>query len=150
MLHFTNPLPWLTAWYDTWSLSPRICGANILRTSSFQCIFISKPAVWRTQRCHHLIRPLKPFSKSILQYKFDTERKKNWQFRNELISNCNPDHLCGKKRICIENRKKKSKNIMQPQIKFPVTWCSSKCKIFDFVAYSFFSAQKLRNFCHTF
>ena len=28
--------------YDTRSLSPRKCSANILRTSSFQCIYISE------------------------------------------------------------------------------------------------------------
>ena len=33
---------------------------------------------------------------------------------------------------------------MQPQIQFSVAWCSSKCKIFDFVAYLVFSAQRLR------
>ena len=57
--------------YDTRSLSPRKCSANILRTSSFQCIFISESTVAPTPLFLHLIRLLKPFSKSILQCKIE-------------------------------------------------------------------------------
>ena len=57
--------------WDTRSLSPRKCSANILRTSSFQCIFISESTVAPTPLFLHLIRLLKPFSKSILQCKIE-------------------------------------------------------------------------------
>ena len=99
----------------------------------------------------YLIRLLKPFSKSILQCKFDWEREKKRQFRNEIVSNCNPDRLCGKKtNLHRKWKNKKSENIMRPQIQFSIAWCSLKCNFFYFVAYLVFSAQRLRNFCQTF
>ena len=105
--------------YDTWSQSPRICIANILRIASNQWILISKSTVWCTQWFHHLIRLLKSFSKRILQCKFEWEREKKWQFQNGIISNCNPDHLCGKNRICIENKKIKNlKTSLDPKLYF--------------------------------
>ena len=61
----------LSTMYDTRSLSPQKCSANYLRTSSFQCIFISKSTVAPTLLFLHLIRLLKPFSKSILQCKIE-------------------------------------------------------------------------------
>ena len=69
--------------YDTRSLSPRKCSANILRTSSFQCIFISKSTVAPTPLFLHLIRLLKPFSKSILQCKIESEMENIRQNRYE-------------------------------------------------------------------
>ena len=91
--------------YDTRSLSPRKCSANIHRTSSFLCIAISKPTIVPKQLFLHHIRLLKPFSISILQCKIKWEMEKMWTFSYERISDCNPDHLRGKNRICIENKK---------------------------------------------
>ena len=105
--------------YDTRSLSPRKCSANILRTSSFQCIFISESTVAPTPLFLHLIRLLKPFSKSILQCKIKWEMGKMWQCRYERISDCNLDHPRGKNRICIENKKTKNlKTSLDPKLNF--------------------------------
>ena len=66
--------------------------ANILRTS-FQHIVITKTTVVPTQLFLYLIRLLKPFSKSILQYIIEWELEKFQQYRNRKIPDCNPDHL---------------------------------------------------------
>ena len=81
--------------------------ANILRTS-FQHIVITKTTVVPTQLFLYLIRPLKPFSKSILQYIIEWELEKFQQYRNRKIPDCNPDHLHWKNRICMENKKMKN------------------------------------------
>ena len=81
--------------------------ANILRTS-FQRIVITKTNVVPTQLFLYLIRLFKPFSKSILQYIIEWELEKFQQYRNRKIPDCNPDHLHGKNRICMENKKMKN------------------------------------------
>ena len=105
--------------YDTRSLSPRKCSANIYKTSSFLCIDISKPTVVPKQLFLHHIRLLKPFSKSILQCKIKWEMDKMRKCRYERISDCNPDHLRGKNRICIENKKIENlKTSLDPKLNF--------------------------------
>ena len=57
--------------------------------------FISKSTVITSQLFLHLIRLLKRFSKSILQFKIEWEMEKIWQCSHEKISHCNIDHLRG-------------------------------------------------------
>ena len=74
------------------------------------------------------------------------------QYVSERIFDCNPDYFCRKKkRICIENTKIENlKTSRNPKLNYLWNDVLQNANFFCFVAYSVFSAQRLRNMCQTF
>ena len=127
----------LVKWNPIRSLSPQKWSANILRTS-FQRIVITKMNVVPTQLFLYLICLFKPISKSILQYIIKWELEKFQQYRNR-----NPDHLHGKNRICMENKKMKNlKTSCNLYLNCPLNEVHENAKNIGFVSYLVFSAQR--------